>query len=642
MDASGQVFRFGPYESRPRTRELYKNGSKLKVRPQPLQVLNVLLSRAGNVVTREELCQELWSSETFVDFEHSLNTSVKEIRAVLGDSPGEPRYIETLPKLGYRFIAAVDSIEPAAPVAANVPAPAEDSALPEVPVSSPAALPRGGALRRWSIVVGICAVLVLALGSGAYYLRFRTLARAQPMVNRSMLAVLPFENLTGEAGQDYLSDGLTEEMIAQLGRLDPAHLGVIARTSVMHYKEGHEQLDKIGRELGVQYVLEGSVRRDADKVRISAQLIQVKDQTHLWARQYDRKLSHVLALQGEIAQDIAIEIQAALGEPKRTVHAHVVSSSRPSYEAYDLYLKGRYFWNKRTLDGFQRAVEYFQQAIQKEPTYARAYAGLSDSYALVSGYAGIPPRDLRPKAQAAAERAVELDEQSAEAHTSRALVAQNFDWDWQTAEKEYRRAIELDPNYATAHHWFAEYLAQMGRFDEAFVESERARQLDPISLIIAADRGVILYYSRQYDRAIEQFHAVLELDPNFPRAAVLQSAYAQKGMYAESLADLKRRPNGPWPLSSLAYDYGRSGRQAEAQHALEELEKLNRHKEVDPMTFVVAYVGMDRKDQALAFLQKAYTEHSIALANLKVDPTYDPLRSDPRFQELLRRIRLAP
>jgi len=392
----------------------------------------------------------------------------------------------------------------------------------------------------------------------------------------------------------------------------------------------------------VQYVLEGSVRRDADKVRISAQLIQMKDQTHLWARQYDRELSHVLALQGEIAQDIATEIQAALGEPKRAVPADRISSSRPSYEAYDLYLKGRYFWNKRTIEGFQRSVEYFQQAIEKEPGYSRAYAGLSDSYALVSGYAGTPPRDLRPKAQAAARRAVELDEQSAEAHTSRALVAQNFDWDWQTAEKEYRRAIELDPNYATAHHWFAEYLAHMGRFDEALVESERARQLDPLSLIIAADKGVILYYSRQYDRAIEQFHAVLDMDPTFPRARMVQAAYAQKGMYAESLAVIEKWHHGPGYWSNLAYDLGRSGRQVEAQHALEGLQELDRRQKVDPLTFCVAYIGMNRRDQAITSLQKAYEEHSISLASLKVDPIYDPLRSDPRFQDLLRRVGLAP
>src|SRR5260370_9030518 len=334
-----------------------------------------------------------------------------------------------------------------------------------------------------------------------------------------MMAVLPFENLTGDVGQDYFSDGLTEEMIAQLGRLDPQRLGVIARTSVMHFKHSQEQLDQIGRELGVQYVLEGSVRRDADKVRISAQLIQVKDQTHLWAEQYDRGLTSLLALQGEIAQEIADEIHLTLGGDHKRIAADPKPAASPSsYEAYDLYLKGRYFWNKRTVQGFQQAIEYFQQAITKDPNYARAFAGFADSYALVSSYRFPPQQQLMPSARTAALRALQIDDSLAEAHTSLALITENYDWDWQTAEKEYRRAIQLDPNYATAHHWYAEYLSFQGRFDESFRESEPARQLGPLSLIIAADNGAILYFYRQYDRAIEQFRAVLEMEPNFPRS----------------------------------------------------------------------------------------------------------------------------
>jgi TolB-like protein/DNA-binding winged helix-turn-helix (wHTH) protein/Flp pilus assembly protein TadD len=640
MESLSTIVRFGPYELRPRTRELYKQGTKLKLRPQPFQVLQVLVKHAGDVVTREELRKLLWSSETFVDFEHGLNTSIKELRAVLNDSANKPRYIETLPKLGYRIIMPVRRQEqPLLEAAASTPAPV--AAIHVTSNNGEEGIQRPAAVRRLAVVFGVSSVLIAA-ALGAYFEWSHSRVSAQPAAAKLMLAVLPFENLTGDAGQDYFSDGLTEEMIAQLGRLEPGRLSVIARTSVMHYKHGQEQLDKIGRELGVQYVLEGSVRRDAEKVRISAQLIQMKDQTHLWARQYDRELRHVLALQGEIAQDIAGEIQTALGEPKRAVRPYRVSPSSSSYEAYDLYLKGRYFWNKRTLHGFQRAVEYFQLAIEKEPDYSRAYAGLSDSYALMSGYAGIPPGNLRPKAQAAAERAVELDEQSGEAHTSRALVAQNFDWDWKVAEKEYRRAIELDPNYATAHHWYAEYLAQMGRFDEALVESERARQLDPLSLVIAADNGVILYYSRQYDRAIEQFRAALDMDPTFPRAHMVQAAYAQKGMYADSLAVISKWQPGPGYWSNLAYDYGRSGRQAEAQLALRELQKLDRRQPVDPLTFCVAYIGMNKNNQAVTSLQKAFEEHSISLASLKVDPIYDPLRSDPRFQDLLRHIGLAP
>ncbi len=300
-----------------------------------------------------------------------------------------------------------------------------------------------------------------------------------------MLAVLPFENLTGDAGQDYFSDGLTEEMIAQLGRLDPEHLGVIARTSVMHYKHSQEQLDQIGRELGVQYVLEGSVRRDSDKVRISAQLIQTKDQTHVWARQYDRELSNLLLLQGEIAQEIAGGIQLTLGDShKRISSAHQPSLSPEAYEAYDLYLKGRYYWNKRTTQGFQQAIAYFQQAIAKDTNYARAYAGLADSYALLSGYSLAPQNELMPKARAAAQRAVELDDRLAEAHTSLASALEG-EYKWDRAEREFKRAIELNPNYANAHHWYGILLWKVGKLDKSLREASKAQLLDPLSSQIA-------------------------------------------------------------------------------------------------------------------------------------------------------------
>jgi TolB-like protein/Tfp pilus assembly protein PilF len=560
---------------------------------------------------------------------------------VLGDSATEPRYIETLPKLGYRLIVPVDADAPPIDQTTVHPQTAAAENLVGKKISHHH-IPQVTSLQSWPVLLGISIVLIAALG--AYLQWSRSRARPQPSSGRLMLAVLPFENLTGDAGQDYLSDGLTEEMIAQLGRLDPAHLGVIALTSVMHYKQSHEPLERIGRELGVQYVLEGSVRRDAEKVRITAQLIQVRDQTHLWTRQYDRELSSLLALQGEIAQEIAGGIQLTLGDAKPIDSGRKASLSPKSYEAYDLYLRGLYFWNKRTPQGFERAVEYFQQAIEKDPNYAQAYAGLADSYVLMSGYSAVSPRELMPKARAAALRAVESNERLAEAHVSLAVIAQNYDWDWKTVEKEYRRAIELDPNYPTAHHWYAESLALEGRFDEAFVEIERARQLDPLSLIIATDYGAILYFSRQYDRAIEQFRAVLEMEPNFPRAHILVNAYVEKGMYAEALADIekwRRMEDNPWNLMMLAYVCGRSGQQAKARHALQKLEQLNRRGETSAFSVALAHIGMGDKEEAIAWLQKAYGDHSISTA-LKVDPIFDPLRSDPRFQALLHRIGLAP
>jgi TolB-like protein/DNA-binding winged helix-turn-helix (wHTH) protein/Flp pilus assembly protein TadD len=644
MPTPANKYRFGPYELRIRTRELYKQGTKLKLRPQPFQVLKILVERAGDVVSRDELHDLLWPAETFVDFEQGLNTSIKVLRGVLSDSASEPRYIETLPKLGYRIIIPVEvDDEGPAPLNEGRVLPQAASVATRVSEKTPrdhiAAQP--WSLQRWLAFTVISVVLIA--GALVGYLHWsHSRPRPEPSNGRLMLAVLPFDNLTGDPSQDYFSDGLTEEMIAQLGRLDPQHLGVIARTSVMHYKNTSEQLEQIGHELGVQYVLEGSVRRDSDKVRISAQLIQVKDQSHVWARQYDRELNNLLSLEDEIAREIAGGIQLTLGSANHIDSArHQVSLSPNSYEAYDLYLRGLYFWNKRTAPDFERAIEYFQQATEKDPNYAQAYTGLADSYVLMAGYGDVPPKEFMPKARAAALRAVELDDTLAEAHVSLGVIAQDYDWDWPTVEREYRRAIELNPNYPTAHQWYAESLALQGRFDEAFVEIERARQLDPLSLIIGSDYAVILYFSRQYDRAIEQFRSVLDREPRFPRAHMVTYAYVEKGMYAEALADIQnwRRLGDGSQSMLLAYVLGRAGQQVEARQALRDLQ-LRPGEKSYAYSIAVAYLGIGDNEKAITWLQKSYTERTITTA-LRVDPTFDPLRSDPRFQQLLRGMRLA-
>jgi tetratricopeptide (TPR) repeat protein len=434
-------------------------------------------------------------------------------------------------------------------------------------------------------------------------------------------------------------------MITQLGRLDPEHLAVIARTSVMHYKHSEAPLSQIARELGVQYVLEGSVRRDGEVVRVSAQLIQTKDQTNVWTRQYDRDARSFLALQGEIAEEIVREVEPELGEGRLRERPVARQTAQPgNYEAYDLYLRGLYFLNKRTPQGLHQSAEYFLQATEKDPNYARAYAGLADSYALTSGYTGVPAKDLMQKARAAAERALQLDEGLAEAHAARAWIAQTYDWDWPTAEREYRRAVQLNPNYATAHHWYAEYLALQGRFDESFPEIDRAQQLDPLSLIVAADKGVFLYFSRQYGRAIEQFRTVLEMEPGFPRAQILAMAYAQTGRYDDALAKLdewRKVDPAPWKWSMLAYLYGRSGQVTKAREALKELERLNQQMEMDPLPIAVAYIGIGDKDNAFFWMEKAYQQHSSSLNAIKVDPIYDPLHDDSRYLAFLRRLGLG-
>ncbi len=643
MSAEASKYRFGPYEVHTRTRELYKQGTRLKLRPQPFQVLQVLVERAGDLVGREELRRILWPAETYVDFERGLNTSIKELRRRLSDSASDPRYIETLPKLGYRLIVPVEAERPVPKGAAaqdpRPPIPERETGATAFPETKSRALPSPQPWLHWA---GICIVFFTAIVG---FWQWRHLqVRPQAASDRLMLAVLPFANLTGDAGQDYWTDGLTEEMIAQLGRLEPDHLGVIARTSIMHYKGRQERIGEVGRELNVQYVLEGSIRKESDDVRVTAQLIRVGDESHVWARQYSRQLTSLLVLQGEIAHEISDELLLTLGVQRRGPPL-----ARPSlsehYEVYDLYLKGLYFWNKRSIEGFRQAIGYFEQAIAKDPKNARSYAGLADCYALLGGYTDEPRAEYMIKARAAALRALEIDESLPEAHTALALIVQKYDRDWETADREFRRAIQLNPSYATAHHWYAEQLGYLGRFDEAFRESELARRLDPLSLIIAADNGVLLYYSRQHDRAIEQFRSVLEMDPQFSRAKMVVWAYAEKGMYAEALSMLEQAQgtfgDHPWFWSSLTHIAGRSGKRERARQALAKLKQLYRPQRTDPQTLVLAYLGMGDKEEAMAWLEKAYSQHSTSMATLKVDPLWDPLRGDPRFEDLMRRAGLA-
>jgi len=614
--------------------QLRRSGRILKVERIPVEVLLFLVQQRGEVVSREQIAEKVWGKGVHLDTDNSINGAIRKIRQVLKDDSEAPRFIQTVTGKGYRFIAPVVVPDPKPEAAAAAPG----TLMPE----QPAVWFRGGRVRGLGISI-IATAFVLLAGWGVYARWFEFQTRPLGLGGRTMLAVLPFENLTGDAGQEYFSDGMTEEMITQLGGSDPEHMGVIARTSVMHYKHSQEPLSQIARELGVQYVLEGSVRRDPDTVRITAQLIRMGDQTHLWARDFDRDPKDLLMVQSEIATEISGEIRTALGDHKPIAPIVQPALSPQGYEAYNLYLKGLYFWNKRTGEGFQEAISYFQQATAKDPSYARAYAGLADVYALMGGYSGALTAQSMSQARAAALRALQLDDNLPEAHAALALIVQNHDYDWQTAEKEFKRAIELNPNYATGHQWFAEHLAWRGRFEEALRESERARQLDPLSLIIASDNAAILLYARQYDRAIAQFNAVREMDPNFPRGLLIYAAYLHKGMFAEAqtVVENKFAANSPWQLANLAYIYGRTGKRAPAERELRELLDINGRQPVDPMVIVLAYIGMGDNDQAIAWLEKGYAAHSNGLTSIKVDPLYDPLRGDPRFQDLLRRVGLA-
>jgi len=620
--------KFGVFEVNLPARELRKHGVRVRLSGQPLAILEMLLDSPGEIVTREQMRAKLWDSDTFVDFEHSLNSAIKKLRAALGDSPDNSRYVETIPRLGYRFIAPVEELAKDSPHS-----PAAEAAGD----SSPSTAEGIGAWAQiWPWVLGASLVAIAALA-----ISWRSIRNAVPprvSQGRVMIAVLPFKNLTGDSAQDYFSEGLTEEMIAQLRRLNPDRLGVIASSSVVRFQHGGAGLDKIQKELGVEYVVEGTVRRDADRVRVTTQLVQSKDQSTVWSREYDRGLSNLLVLQSEIAQQLSGELLSAF-EPRKHL-ATPAALSPESYQAYDLYLKGRYFWNKRTPQGFDRALDCFQQSIAKDPAYARSYAGLADTYALMGSYYIVSVDSIKVKARDAARRATQLDDNLAEGHTSLAVIAQNYDWDWQTAEKEYRRAIELDPNYATAHHWYAEELSLVGRSDEALAEIERARQLDPMSLIIAADRGVILYYARQYDPAIEQLKAVLDMEPSFGRARMLENAYIQKRMFAEALADSEnweRSGVNVWRLATLGYLYGKTNQRAKALECLGELQKQYPNHAALALLSSFPYLGLNDKENALQCLERSLANHSISTA-IAVEPFYDSLREEPRFQAILAKM----
>ncbi len=606
------VFRFGVFDLDAKSGELRRAGMHVKLPPQPFKVLALLASRAGQLVTREEIREAIWGHETFVDFEQGLNFCINQIRTALGDDAEAPRYLETLPRRGYRFIAPVEELRPGTSALAT----------------------RAG--RLWFAALSLAGFLLL----GAYFARQHFWSAPRPPAGKTMLAVLPFGNLTGDAGQEYFSDGLTEEMITQLGRMNPEQLGVIARTSAMQYKNTQKRTDQIGRELGVDYILEGSVRRAGDRVRISAQLIQVSDQTHLWAGNYERDLRDVLVLQNDVARAIAREIEIKL-TPRE--HAHLGSARPVNSEAYQLYLKGRYFWNKRTEEGFKKAIESFTAAIEKDPNYGQAYAGLADAYSLVSEGFGMPRREAMAKARAAALKALELDDTLAEAHVSLAFVRMHYDWDWLGAEKEFKRAIELDAGYGTAHHWYAYCLLAQGRTQESLQEIRRAEESDPLSLIINTDVAEILYFGRHYDDAIAQARKALGMDPNFTLAhRVLGWALVQKAKYPEAIAELQegRRPvpDDPQLLPSLAYAYARAGRATDARRTL--AQSLLKDPYSVGFEVVAVHVALGEKEAALALLEKAFEQHSGLAVFLRTAAEYDPLRSDPRFTGLLDRVGL--
>ena len=481
------------------------------------------------------------------------------------------------------------------------------------------------------------ALTVIALVLGAVGLSFYLHARNTEVAIES-IAVLPFQNRSTETDTEYLSDGLAESLIYRLSQLP--NLKVSPTSSVFHYKGKEIDPVKVGQELGVNAVLSGRIVQRGDNLTISAELVDVRNNRLLWGEQYDRKMLDLLATQREIAREIVDKLKLKVSGEEKGLAKHYTESN----EAYQLYLKGRFYWNKRNADALKKSVEYFNQAIEKDPNFALAYAGLADCYVIPAN--PLPPREAMPKGKAAAMRALELDETLAEAHTSLARVLTVYDWDWPGAGKEFKRAIELNPRYAIAHQWYGGYLEAMARHDEAIAERKRAQELDPPSPVINFELGLAFYFVRNYDQAIEQFQKTLELDPNFPPAhAFLPAAYEQKGMYNRAIAEFKNAmpmSGGEQKLAmaGLGHVYAVSGKKVEAHAVLNQLKQLSSQEYVSAYSIALVYAGLGEKEQAFAWLERAYEERAFQMHDLKVEPRWDNIRSDPRFEDLLRRVGL--
>ncbi len=536
---------------------------------------------------------------------------------------------------------------------AQISAPSEPTtAAPAKPHLKPKELVRHPvkSLRR---PVGVPLGILLVILAVAAYLVWPRLPFGSPVHGgRMMIAVLPFENLSGDSEQEYLPDGLTEEMISQLGRLNPDSLGVIARQSSLQQKHSAKSLREIGKELGVDYILTGNVRLSKgdpnnpsdDRVRIIANLSQVSSNTQIWSNSYERKLSDVLDLQSEVAQAIASEIRVTL-TPQQRARLTAVRTVNP--QAYEAYLKGRYYVNQRAIGGLQRGLSYFQQAAAVDPSYALADVGIADTYNLLGFYSALPPTVAYPKAKEAALKALALDNSLAETHTTLADVRLHYDFDWKGAEEGFRRAIELNPNYSAAHHWYGVLLAISGRSAESEVELKHALQLDPVSLAVACDMSLHALYARNFDGAIEQARKCLELDPAYHMGHVwLGRGYLEKKMYPEAIGEFKRaielQPANLLALSFLGNAYARAGQPALARKIIRDLDELSRKRYVAPTLTAMIYAGLGENDRVFQFADRALQEHDPLLTRLKVDPIVDPIRSDPRYPALLRRVGLQP
>ena len=619
--------RFGIFEVDLQAGELRRQGIKVKLQQQPFEVLAMLLERPGEVVTREEIQKRLWPADTFVDFDRGLNRATNRLRESLGDEADNPRFIETLPRRGYRFIAPVAKWDESRYVAE----PVSPEAAAEPSNGSPHSPDSHGVRRGIGFVIAIVAIALLVVA--AWFAFFRPRGGAIESV-----AVLPFSNGSSDSNAEYLSDGITESLINNLSQLP--NLRVMARSTVFRYKAKDADPQKIGNDLHVQAVLSGRLLQQGNVLIVQAELMDVKTGVQLWGGQFNRSAEDVLALQDDLSREIAEKLRLKLtGEQKQ----RLARRNTEDAEAYRFYLKGRYYWNKRSPEGIQKAASYFQQAIDKDPAYALAYAGLADTYVYLSFFNMVAPREAMPRAKAAAAKALEIDDHLAEAHVSLGYISYTYDWDWPAAGKHFDQALALDPVYTRAHIFYPFFLSSRGQSQEAVMVAKSALDLDPASPSLSHSLAVQFYLTRQFDQAMEQCRKTLEMDPNFAVAyAVLGQAYLAKEMNSEAAPVLEKysalSQGSADSLALLGYSQARRGEKSQALRTIEELKATSKKSFVPAFYFALVYAALGDKDQAFMWLDKGYDERFARFAYLKLEALWDPLRSDERFNGLVRRV----
>ena len=658
---SNRRIRTGLYDIDLSCPELRKNGMRIPLQEQPFHVLSLLLEHPGEVVTREQLQTKLWPADTYVAFDEGINTAIRKLRSAFGDSADNPRFIETLPRRGYRFIAPVHEMpklagagEASADSKAAIGieatgAGADNHAAEQDRRYTQAALPSRARVGKLGAGTLLAFVVIAAL---SVYVARRHRAAQTPAGpgRRVMLAILPFQNLSNDPNQEYFSDGLTEETITDLGELSPEQLGVIARTSAMAYKRSDKTVSQIGSELGVDYILEGSVRREGGRARVSAQLIRVGDQTHLWARSYDRELNNVLEIENDLGRAIAEEVQANL-TPQR--QSGLARQRLVDPEAYDLYLKGRYYWNQRTPAEIKESIEYFQKATAKDPNFALAYAGLADAYNISNIVGLYSPKESLPQAAEAAMKAIELDPSLAEPHAALGMQKSHYEFDFPGAEKEFRKALELNSNSAYAHLFYSNcYLLPMGREAEAVAENQKALTLDPLSLPINNFMGVTYLFVGDYEKSYRQFRHTIEMDPRFPLAhAYFAALLYTMGKFDEAIEENEKAEvlSGVSPEKAAAEAAAmrkalkRGGEIGMWQHNLAmTLEQFERGDiSISASSLASAYARAGHADKAFEWLGKAYDERDGQdITLIKYDLSFKNLRKDPRYAAFQRRMGL--